>query len=236
VAFSDHIPLLLGFQTDLGASEKGTSIPRWLAASVEFESALRLIWKPPINNKCPFRTLSKFKAAQYKAAAIARKTRIEDGSLLLAFSHHFSLLRLISRTKCVFPSSFLSPSLADLIEVRGARFFDCGLEQALCELRLKLDSGVAESPPTPHPSRAIKDKLPISRAGTPHLRLREDDTPCFDARGKTLIASDYWAKIWAPRPSCNSPYLDRSLRLDLLSSYDKRIDASLIDDLTWKAW
>ena len=189
---------MLTFATDV-TEARAKSIPRWLAASPEFAAALRSLWRPPERSDCPFRLLSKYKATLFKAAVVTRKTKLAEGSHLLNYSHHVNLLRLIAARNQDLPRierlMGFAPALGTLVEFRDGRYVDQGLEEATRDVLL---SGAPTEPPArPNNLRIVKDALPCSRAGVPHLRTNVDDAPAFDVPGKTAVAEAFWSRVWA---------------------------------------
>ena len=227
-SFSDHLPVFLNYVTDVCDSGNKPSIPLWLAQSPEFAAALGTVWRPPLVCKCPFVTLGKLKAALFKAAACARKTKIEVASAPLKLSQHICLLRLVSSrpqdSARISRLLVLAPSLSRTVSLVGGRFLDCGLEAAARNLLVEA-SGAVSARPVQHPTKALKDKLPSSKARIAHLRASLDDTPAFDIKGKSAVAKDFWSRIWAPRltPPSNVQ------RAHFLACYTKRVDSSLLD-------
>ena len=201
-SFSDHLPVFLNYISDLSESSNKPSIPLWLAQSSEFAAALCTVWRPPLVCKCPFITLTKLKAALFRAAAFARKTKIDQASVPLKLSQHICLLRLVcSRTQDTPRISRLldfAPALSHLVSLRGGHYFDTGLETAARNLLVEA-SGTGSTRLTQHPVTVLKDKLPSSKARIPHLRASQDDAPVFDEKGKSAIAKAFWSRVWAPR-------------------------------------
>ncbi len=225
--FSDHLPILLSFDSDIVEQGSRPCIPPWLAQSPEFVTALREIWHPPASNNCPFVHLTKFKRCLFMAASKAKKTRFEHASAPLRLSQHLSLLRLITvlnqdLTRINIILSY-APSLADLVTFKDGRFWDTGLDSASRELFIAA-SGPPPSAVVRHPVTVLKDKLPGSKARIPHLRQEQADPPCFSEAGKSSIATKFWSNVWAPRSNRASD----SVRESFLSGYSKRVDSSLL--------
>jgi ribonuclease HI/exonuclease III len=225
--FSDHLPVFLSFSTDENEISNRPNIPLWLASSPEFSAALHDIWKPPLHGKSPFKLLSKYKGALFKAASRVRTTKVLQTSLCLSLSQHISLLHLISLLVQDTPRISLllarAPSLSKLVSLRGDRYVDSGLEISARNLLVEASSPPSPSP-LPHPISALKDKLPGSKARVPHLRDSPSDEPCFSAKGKSRIASKFWSEVWSPRVSPPS----RLARSNFLRGYTKRVNTSLL--------
>ena len=223
--FSDHLPIILAFATTNEEDKKSKSIPRWLAASSSFAEGMKAAWKPPTRNYEPFVMLRKYKKAMFKTASMVRRKKIEDNSFLLNYSHHFCLLRLVTRTAqdCPRIEHLLSiaPHLTSLVALNHGRYVDSGLETAMRELVMRAND--SKDPPTrPNPISSLKDSLPASRSTIPHLRCATSDAPIFDAPGKARVAADYWSRVWAPRRHAPA----RSCRASYLAEYTKRVNAS----------
>ena len=225
--FSDHIPICLSFGMKAESGVKSKSIPKWLASSERFTEKLGQLWRNPSKISQPYVYLGKFKKAMYRAATLVRKDKIDGSSFLLKYSHLFCLLRLIIPVSQDVPRIrrllLYEATLSDLVEFKGGRFIDAGLEAAFNELRYRA-SGRSDPPVRPNPISAIKEKLPSSRIGLLHLRAKADDAPCFDPQGKARIAADYWKKVWAKRTS--GP--DKGAYATYLDDYKKKVDLSLL--------
>lgn len=223
--FSDHLPISLNFVSDSPRVDKKPLIPLWLASSPEFATNLRASWRAPTSYNNPFKLLSQYKKALFRAAAATRKSRLLSSSFSLRFSQHLSLLRAIS-TPSQDPSAIerlfsYDPSLQSLVTLRLGVWHDNGLEQATREFLFQ-----ASSPPSPkaHPISSIKDKLPSTRTRISSLRSDPSDPPISDDRGKAEIASSFWSEVWAPRSTAPSN-LEREAFLD---SYTKKVDTTLL--------
>ena len=229
-SFSDHLPISLSFVTDSCDKRNLPSIPLWVASSPEFASALRDSWRPPSSVKCPFKLLSQFKAAFFRAASSARKSRLSCSSLSLSLSQHISLLRLVSSPSQDLPRisrlfSF-NPSLRPLVSLSSGVWTDSGLGLAIGELVLSSSS----SAPSPrlNPFSLLKSKLPSTKTRIGSLRLSPSDPPSSDDRGKAAVASAFWSDIWAARVS--SP--PSSEQDTFLASYSKTVDPALLSPPT----
>ena len=225
--FSDHLPVFLAFVADESESGNRPSIPHWLAQSPEFAASLHEVWRPPISSLYPFKALTKYKAALFKAAALTRKIKLANASLPLSLSHHITLLRLISTINQdltrIHRLLELAASLEPLVVFREGRFWDNGLEIAAQNLLVRASAPVAAAP-QPHPTTTLKEKLPGSKARISHLRCEAIDPPTFTESGKSSITARFWSKVWARRS--NPP--SSSERSKFLAGYTKRVDHSLL--------
>src|SRR4029079_18986047 len=125
-----HLPVFLNYVTDVCDSSNKPTIPLWLAQCPEFVSALETVLRPPLRSKCPFVTLGKLKAALFKAAALARKTKISVASAPLKLSPHVCLLRLVSSrtqdTARIARLLDLAPFFSRTVSLVDGRYSDAG--------------------------------------------------------------------------------------------------------------
>ena len=190
--FSDHLPVALGFVNDSTETGNRPTIPLWLAQSPEFKEAVFDTWRPPLDQRCPFTQLVKFKKALFKAATRTRKLKLAAASLPLKLSQHISLLRHIAVLNqdlvCIARLLEVAPALDSLITFRD------GLETTARDLLIR--ASTPHSPaPSLHPTTVLKDKLPGTNARITNLREETLDPPTFSESGKSSIAASYWSKV-----------------------------------------
>ena len=225
-SFSDHLPIHLTYESD-DTSQRGPSIPTWLASSPEFAANLRKLWTPS-NRAGAYSQLRSYKKVLFKAAKVTREEKIKTQSKPLSLSHHLTLLRQIQsvtqNSSTISSIISLSPSLSSLVSFVGNRWVDTGLLQATLGLLNEVSP-----PPKPHTSlaKALSLKAPTSRARVGPLRPSPDEEEVHSDHDRSRVAADFWGKIWAKRS--NPPSHEE--RIAFLSSYPKTVNSSLIRNL-----
>ena len=223
--FSDHLPISLNFSGESPQRDARPSIPQWIAESQGFTDELRKLWRTPQHLSCPFKLLSKFKKALFQAAAVARRSKIENASEALIFSQKLYLLRLTSNVvqdhSRIFRLLCRAPSLGAYVTLNDGRYVAKGLEESLSSH----NANAAETKmASKHPVSAVKEMLPSTRTKTTHLRINPADAPKYDEKSKVTLAKTFWRKVWTRRESVPS----NSVRARFLDGYTKRVDASTL--------
>ena len=227
LAFSDHLPISLSFQSNAPETQHLYRIPNWITESASFASILRSLWNPSSVIHRPYVALAAFKKAISSAAKVARKCTITEDNPSLQLSQLLCLFQLCSRPNQDLPrimSIFKrNPSARDLVEWNGNRWIPTGLRAAIDQLYLENP----QSKKCFHPAKEIAKIIPSSRASISSLRARPDDPPADSASEKSKLCATFWGRVWEKRPT-----LDPKISSRFLQQYHKQIDPTLLQQLT----
>jgi ribonuclease HI/exonuclease III len=226
--FSDHLPIHLSYDNGSFCTRDHKTVPTWLASTLEFEAALRELWKEK-PSKSAYKTYARFKETLFKAAALARKKKAISDTSHAIFSQRLSLLRLIHSPAQDLSriSSFLSlhPSLTTLVRFADGKWHDNGISASVRDLQMS--STFSPTPPV-HPIKDLANSAPSTRARVGPLRENLDSPEMIDDKDRASLAHKFWSKIWAPR---SQPPSHSSMKA-YLASYNKKINTGLCPDIT----